>query len=86
MTKHEFNAAVLTVCGGGLVATMIGLLIGGELGGLFLIACMFALLAAGRCYARRHRGNEKHAPSGPTAGEVARLEMLKKLAGWPDGK
>ena len=32
---------------------------------------------------RRTRQNEKRPPIGPTAEEVARNEMAKRLAGWP---
>ena len=83
MNKREFNAAIVSVCAGGVAAILIGMLIGGEAGGMFLLACALALLAWARRYARRHRGNVNHGTRGQTAEQVARREMIEHMAGWP---
>jgi hypothetical protein len=93
MTKHEVNAGVLSVCAIGLLVAGISLAID-QMGDLALVAAIVVAVPTAIGLAcivvrdigrvrRVRRKNEKRPPIGPTAEEVARNEMAKRLAGWP---
>ena len=97
MDKHDVAAFTLSVCGVGLMLVGLGAAIRalvGEMGDLALVAAIViaAPTAVGlacivirdiRRVCRVRRQNQKRPPIGPTAEEVARAEMAKRLAGWP---
>ena len=90
MDKREFNAFVAGVCGCAVTCIAIFAavyrLFGARGAGLLLLVAAFFLLRISAKVALASRQNEKRPPIGPTAEEVARVEMTKRLAGWPNCK